>query len=273
MKFPFFRNRKQNKLTIQLLGSSDIGLKRSQNQDSFFVTTPANDTGHFEALLIVADGMGGLTAGEVASDMAVALISEGYEEQILGQTIPTETLEARLSNLVREANAQIYSQGTEDSGYEGGIMGTTCTVGMVSENSLYIAHAGDSRAYLFRNKQLLQLTTDDSWVMDQVTAGHLTKSQAEKHPNRNIVTQALGINQDLDVENIKIELRAGDRLMLCSDGLHGLVDDEKIKKILTEPSQESVINDLIESAKVQGGHDNITVVIGDISIWEIPSTL
>ena len=271
MKFPFFRNRNNNKLSMQVLGSSDIGLKRSQNQDSFFVTTSANASGQFEALLIVADGMGGLAAGEVASEMAVAFISEGYKEQIRGQTIPTETLEDRLSNLVREANARIYSKGTEDSGYERGIMGTTCTVGIVSENSLYIAHAGDSRAYLLRNKQLLQLTTDDSWVMDQVAAGHLTKSQAKQHPNRNIVTQALGINQDLDVEDIKIELQAGDRLILCSDGLHGLVDDEKIKNILMESSHESVINDLIESAKIQGGHDNITVVIGDISIQEIPS--
>ena len=265
MKFSFFKRRNKKRLIVRVAGATDVGLKRAQNQDSFFATTSPESSGKVEALLIVADGMGGLESGEVASEMAVEFIREKYTEQILGQGISRETLQSKLTNFVKDANTCIYFQGSEGLDVKRGIMGTTCTVGLVAENRLFIAHAGDSRAYLLRDKKLSQLTRDDSWVMDQVASGNLTQSQARHHPNRNVVTQALGINQELDIEEINVELQTGDRLLLCSDGLHGLVDDEDIANILQEPSQESVINALIDSAKAEGGHDNITAVLGDFS--------
>ena len=265
MKFPFFRKRNKKRLFLKVAGATDIGLKRAKNQDSFFATTWSQSSEEVEALLIVADGMGGLEDGEVASEMAGDFISDRYSEQILGQGISSETLQSKLTSLVKGANTSIYSEATEGLDGVNGSMGTTCTVGLVAENRLYIAHAGDSRAYLYRDKELFQLTRDDSWVMDQVVSGNLSLSQARQHPNRNVITQALGINQELDVEEIKVELQAGDRLLLCSDGLHGLVDDEDISNILQEPSQELVIKALIDSAKAEGGHDNITTVIGDFS--------
>ena len=143
-------------------------------------------------------------------------------------------------------------------------MGTTCTTAIKSGNEVHIAHVGDSRGYLFRKGNLSQMTIDDSWVMEQVIAGHLTDEQARIHPNRNIVTQALGIGPETDVERIIVKAEERDIYLLCSDGLNGLVTDDEMKTILTNAPLDNAKDLLIDRAKELGGDDNITVALGKI---------
>ena len=143
-------------------------------------------------------------------------------------------------------------------------MGTTATAAVVTGTRVHIAHLGDSRAYLLRDGELSQLTRDHSWVVEIVEAGNLTLEQARVHPNRNVITQAMGINAEPAVQTKTLDLRDGDLLLLCSDGLHGLVGDDEIKELLQSGKPEQAIEDLIQRAKDRGGNDNITVVIGTV---------
>tara|TARA_Y100000588_G_C14158460_1_gene883735 strand:- start:123 stop:878 length:756 start_codon:yes stop_codon:yes gene_type:complete len=246
------------------MGATDVGLKREKNEDSYFAKTLSDNIAASWALMIVADGMGGHVSGEIASKMAIDHVSEPFLEQLTKSPPLPKNVGDLLTEMVRNANSEIFSQGTSNSDGIQRTMGTTCTAGMVMGEMFHVSHVGDSRAYLFRNEQLTQLTVDDSWVMEQVTAGNLTVSQARKHPNRNIVTQALGIDGYIDVEEISISLQHGDRIMLCSDGLHGLIADEELGDVLTEPCLKSTVNNLIGRAKEYGGDDNITVVLGEV---------
>jgi protein phosphatase len=262
VRIPFFKKREPKALKVRVLGATDVGLKREKNEDAYLAVGGGQSPEKPSALMIVADGMGGHADGEIASKMAVDIISRELTEAFEKDVIPEGASDGRLAQILRKANKEIYLEGSDGSGRS---MGTTCTTAMVFRDRLCIAHAGDSRAYLYRNGSLSQLTTDDSWVMERVLAGSLTKLQARQHPNRNIVTQALGIHEDIDIEVLSIDLRPGDRILLCSDGLHGLIEDDELKNILAGSHLESTADSLIDRARAYGGDDNITVVLGDVS--------
>ena len=241
---------------VSLATGTHVGMRRSTNEDSFCALTgPAAPTG-VDALLAVADGVGGHQAGEVASEMAVqglvAKLSDAPATRGKG-------LRTVLQKAIEGLNADIHSAAAARPETRG--MGTTLTASVVSGGSLTIGHVGDSRAYLLRDGAIRQLTQDHSWVAAQVARGKLTASEVENHPHRNMLTRALGINSSVEVDGITVQLKIGDVLLLCTDGLHGLVADEEIAEILCRLEPGSASRELIDLANSRGGHDNITVVL------------
>jgi protein phosphatase len=221
---------------------TDPGRQRRQNEDSAYARAP---------LFVVADGMGGAQAGEVASHIAVEVFEQGLPD--------TGNPEERLAQRVREANRQIHDRSLAEHGREG--MGTTITALWLEDSQVSIAHVGDSRAYLFRDGELRRLTQDHTLVDELVRRGKLTEEQAAEHPQRSIITRALGPEKDVDVDTVTYEVRPGDVLLLCSDGLTGMVSEERIAKVLAgAPTLEQAGNQLIDEANAAGGRDNITVV-------------
>jgi serine/threonine protein phosphatase PrpC len=222
--------------------ASDLGRQRQGNEDSYFVRAP---------LFVVADGMGGAQAGEVASEMAVASFQGG-----LPQGSPAEGL----VHVIEGANRRIHDRSRTDAQRAG--MGTTLTAAYVGESDVTIAHVGDSRAYLLRDGDLIRLTKDHSLVGELVARGKLTEEQAESHPQRSVLTRALGPEPDVEVDVQVYQARAGDVFLLCSDGLTSMVPEGRVKPILDgRRSLEQAGRELIAAANEAGGRDNITVVL------------
>ena len=263
IKIPFFGRKSINgaKVQVQVYSATDIGLRRANNEDRCVSFEGKDSPGVADAVMIVADGMGGQAHGEVASEMAVEGIIRRLADHPKDKTLPTGGYVELLGQVFEEVNAEIYLESQGDT-YRG--MGTTATAAVVTGTRVHIAHLGDSRAYLLRDGELSQLTRDHSWVVEIVEAGNLTLEQARVHPNRNVITQAMGINAEPAVQTKTLDLRDGDLLLLCSDGLHGLVGDDEIKELLLSGKPEQAIEDLIQRAKDLGGNDNITVVIGTV---------
>jgi protein phosphatase len=228
-------------------GRSDTGRKRRHNEDAYVLHPP---------LFAVADGMGGAQAGELASRLAAEAIEDAQ-----GDGGGAE----RVTNLVQAANRRVYDRSREDSALSG--MGTTMTVALVEDDVVTIGHVGDSRAYLIRDGALEQLTDDHSLVAELVRSGRLTPEEAETHPQRSVITRALGTDPDVDVDTFTVEARPGDVFMLCSDGLTSMVGDEAILGIveLHGGDLDAAARELIASANRGGGEDNITVVFFDIA--------
>src|SRR4051812_21121459 len=206
---------------------------------------------------IVADGMGGHRGGNVASSLAMqvmATLSNGGNSQML-------------ADKVRQANSAILERSRADRDLQG--MGTTITATYFENGDLHVAQVGDSRAYLLRGGELTQVTTDHTLVNEMVKHGQITAAEAEHHPQRSILTRALGVDEGVEVDDIHIPAEAGDRLLLCSDGLHSMVDDGVIKQVLTEaPDPQSAAERLVDLANEAGGLDNITVVVIEFSEGE-----
>jgi PPM family protein phosphatase len=222
---------------------TDTGRQRRENEDSAYVRAP---------VFVVADGMGGAQAGEVASQIAVETFEQGLPDG--------GTPEERLADRVREANHRIYDRSRAELGREG--MGTTLTAAYLDASQLALAHVGDSRAYLFRDGQLTRLTQDHSLVDELVRQGKLTEEQAAEHPQRSIITRALGPEPDVEVDTFTYPVQAGDVLLLCSDGLTSMITEERIAEILrSAPNLEEAGARLIDEANEAGGRDNITVVL------------
>jgi serine/threonine protein phosphatase PrpC len=222
---------------------TDTGRQRRDNEDSAFVRAP---------LFAVADGMGGAQAGEVASRIAIEAFEEGLSEP--------GSLEEQLADRAREANRQIYERSRAEHGREG--MGTTLTAAYLDDAQLAIAHVGDSRAYLFRDGKLTRLTQDHSLVDELVRQGKITEEQAAEHPQRSIITRALGPEADVDVDTFTYPVRAGDVLLLCSDGLTSMVSEDRVAEVLAASQTLQEAGDrLIDEANEAGGRDNITVVL------------
>ena len=222
--------------------ASDVGRQRQGNEDNYFVRAP---------LFVVADGMGGAQAGEVASEMAVEEFRDG-----IGDGSP----EAHLVEIIRTANRRIYERSRSDSAHQG--MGTTCTAIYVDTDEVVLAHVGDSRAYLYRDGDLTRLTHDHSLVGELVDRGRLTEEQAEVHPQRNVITRALGPEADVEVDTEHIEARSGDLFLICSDGLTSMLREQAIVPILREADGlEAAGRNLIAAANEAGGRDNITVIL------------
>ena len=222
---------------------TDTGRQRRENEDSAYVHAP---------VFVVADGMGGAQAGEVASRIAI----ETFERGLPGSGTP----EARLAELVRDANQRIYDRARTEHGRAG--MGTTLTAAYLADGELAIAHVGDSRAYLLRDDQLTRLTQDHSLVDELVRRGKLTAEQAAEHPQRSIITRALGPEPYVEVDTWTYPARAGDVILLCSDGLTSMISEDQVRAILESREDLGAAADaLINEANEAGGRDNITVVL------------
>jgi serine/threonine protein phosphatase PrpC len=222
---------------------TDTGRARADNEDSAYARPP---------LYVVADGMGGAQAGEVASALAV--------EEFRGGLVAQGTAEQRLSERVQAANRRIYETAHRRLEHEG--MGTTLTAVYLDESDLAVAHVGDSRAYIFRDGELIRLTHDHSLVEELIRRGKLTPEQAAAHPQRSIITRALGIEPEVEVDTWTYPMRAGDVVLLCSDGLTSMISEPQIAATLAEqPDLERAGDRLIAEANEAGGRDNITVVL------------
>jgi serine/threonine protein phosphatase PrpC len=235
---------------------TDKGCVREINEDSGRMVRPADPAllAAKGTLVVVADGMGGHSAGEVASQMAADIVSRVYYET---RAEPG----AALKRAVEEANRQIHEAAAADEAKHG--MGTTCTALALCGGRAYAAHVGDSRLYMLRERQLYQLSEDHSAVNEMVKLGIITKEQARTHEDKNVILRALGTVPEVEVAVLEpFAVREGDRYLLCSDGLHDLVLEDEIASILSETEDIHAAGErLIALAKERGGHDNITVGI------------
>jgi serine/threonine protein phosphatase PrpC len=235
---------------------TDTGRKRRHNEDAFVVEPP---------LFAVADGMGGAQAGELASSLAAAALKDSQE--------PGEGGEERVNELIQQANRRVYERQSQDAAASG--MGTTMTVALVEDGRVAIGHVGDSRAYLIRNGALEQLTEDHSLVAELVRSGKLSPEEAEGHPQRSVITRALGTDPDVDVDTFSVETRPGDLFLICSDGLTTMVDDETILAEVARNRDDlkSAAKALVRAANKGGGEDNITVVFFEIGGEDLEHTV
>jgi protein phosphatase len=250
-------------LKIEFAWQSDTGKLRKNNEDSALVDETLE-------LAIVADGMGGHNSGELASSMAVKITRDKYDSMRRTNMVPSPyngkfLLETnQLGFAVQLSNSVIYEAGNSTPDNKG--MGTTLTAALLNGNRLCIAHIGDSRLYIFRSGTLKQITEDHSLVMDHVRKGLLTKEQAEKSPLQNILTRALGSQKNPLVDLCETILHEGDRLLMCTDGLFKAVSDEKTAEILKgNTTDRKACELLVGTADINGGPDNVTVIIGTVS--------
>lgn len=248
-------------MQVKSSGLSHVGRQRQHNEDSYLVEDDAR-------LYVVADGMGGHAAGEIASRITVDSIQEfivhtkedegtwphAYDERYTRST-------NRLMAAVKLANTRVLEAMRKDARLRG--MGTTVVACMADGGTMSVAHVGDSRVYLIRAGEISRLTNDHSWVFEQVQAGLLTEAEAEKHPLRNVITRALGGALSVVPDASEVECRPGDVFLLCSDGLTGMVSEAQIQKVVTEHKEDlaGACQELIDSANERGGLDNITAIL------------
>jgi serine/threonine protein phosphatase PrpC len=226
--------------------ASNVGLVRQTNEDSFLVR---------DGLYVVCDGMGGARAGEVASEMAC---------RGLTGVVPAESGADELLRAVKKANLAIATRSLEENRLLG--MGTTLTAALLSEDTVTLVHVGDSRAYLLHDGRLSQLTDDHSWVGEMMRRGELTPNEAAVHPHRSVITKALGTDTEVEPDVLEVPVAVGDRLLLCSDGLTGMVSDEELRQILArEELPWDIASLLIQAALAGGGEDNVTVIVVDVT--------
>lgn len=244
---------------VKVIAATDVGLRRQHNEDSQGLWIPEDPQVRARrgVLMVVADGMGGSQAGEVASRMAVQTVMRSYQD---GAGDPLDDL----ARAVGAANAAVHGESTSRPDLAG--MGTTCTAVVVRDHDLLFAHVGDSRAYVVRNGRIRQITHDHSLVAQMVREGQLTAEQARSDPRRNVVTRSVGVGPEveIDADCMEAALEPGDTLLLCSDGLHGLVNDDELADIASEEDLGDATREAIALANQRGGPDNITVVMARI---------
>jgi protein phosphatase len=226
---------------------TDTGRKRRRNEDAYVCEPP---------LFAIADGMGGAQAGEVASRLAAAALKESRAD---------EGGEDRIQDLIQEANRRVYARSSTDPNTSG--MGTTITVALVENGNVAFGHVGDSRAYLIRDGRMEQVTEDHSLVNELMKSGKLSREEAETHPQRSVITRALGTDPDVDVDTFTIEAKAGDVFLLCSDGLTDMVGEREIQELVegNRDDIDAALKALVKAANRSGGEDNITVVAFEIA--------
>lgn len=224
--------------------ATDIGQVREGNEDSYLVVAP---------LYAVADGMGGHRGGEVASSLALETVQRLFERR-----------QGSLADQVAQANRAVYDRSQSDRSVSG--MGTTLTAALIDENKVHLVHVGDSRAYLLRDGRLRQLTEDHTLVHRMVVEGEITPEEAETHPHRSILTRALGVDERVQVDEDDVQVEGGDRLLLCTDGLTGMVSEDQIQGIMLEAADpQQAVDRLVSVANGAGGIDNITAVVLDFA--------
>ncbi|MCC6213650.1 MAG: Stp1/IreP family PP2C-type Ser/Thr phosphatase [Polyangiaceae bacterium] len=266
-------------IEINVFGRTDVGQIREHNEDNFVVADLTRKTrslkepdrrlvvGERGLVLGVCDGMGGAAAGEVASQLAVDII---YEKLANTDTPPDrDELARRLVHAIEEAGSRIYNDARADRSRRG--MGTTSTVAALVDEILFVGQVGDSRAYLLRDGKLVQVSRDQSLVTQLIEAGQLTEEEAENFEHNNIILQALGTAETVQVDLTHVELRRGDVLLLCSDGLSGMVRNDEIREVLVaNPEPFDACRVLIERANAAGGHDNVTVIVAQFGGDGVP---
>src|SRR6185295_10072347 len=258
-------------IQIEVFGKTDVGLIRDHNEDNFLVADlggglKRSELGEPErlplgargALLLVCDGMGGAAAGEVASQMAVDSIFGVLSNA--AETSPRDAFARHLRRAIEVANDRIFQQSRDNQNERG--MGTTCTAAALVDDTLVVAQIGDSRCYVLRRRQLGQVTKDQSLAWQLIEAGAMTPEEAKAFEHANIILQALGVQDRVEVVLSQVQLKRGDVVLLCSDGLHGPVSDEEIQEVLsTEPDLRKASEALLQKALERDGPDNITVVV------------
>ena len=244
-------------------GLTDVGRKRTHNEDSFLMNDDLS-------LFVVADGMGGHSGGEFASRMSIDTIEEVIKNitsdpeatVISGVNTVDADFGDRLRYAIEVASGKIYDQSLYDQALKG--MGTTTVAAIFHDNQLYIANVGDSRAYLLHANKIKQITIDHSLVTEQIKAGLLNENDARKHKLKNIITRSVGYQEQVETDLKKLDLHLGDKLLLCTDGLSNMVNDQEIERIVVNNSVKEACKKLIDSANEHGGEDNITVVLIEV---------
>jgi protein phosphatase len=247
---------------VEAYGQTDVGRRRKLNEDNYLVDSETH-------LYAVCDGMGGHNAGEVASKMAIetleSFIQKSHREKEItwpyGLDVNLSFDGNRLKTALQLANKRVFKAADNREDYTG--MGTTAVAALISDNLMTLGSAGDSRIYLVRDGQLSQLTRDDSWVTSAWAEGILSSEEIERHPLRNVITKAIGAKESIEIDVTEHKLLPGDLVFLCSDGLHAMVADEQILKVLTPLPQAlaEATQRLIDTANEAGGKDNVSVVM------------
>lgn len=248
-------------------GMTDVGNAREHNEDDFYLSEGK------EALCVVADGMGGHRSGEVASAMAIKAMVQYYRETMSDVDYGEETgegedavdlIQRRLRQAVQNANRAVFTAASESELYRG--MGTTIVSGYFTNEGVYLAHIGDSRAYRLRDGRLQQRTEDHSLANEYVRMGILAAEDIEYFPYKNVITRACGLTDEVEVDVHYEELQSGDLFLFCSDGLTDMVNDVKLQEMLTEEDDlEKLCQQLIDMANANGGDDNITVILAKVA--------
>ncbi len=255
---------------LNITGKTDKGKKRKNNEDSFFYDS---DLG----FMLVADGMGGHASGEVASQLATKLCTEQLKRALKTGQVPVEKhvaphpeLDPRtvlLGDCIKFSNYAVYEAGQTEANRN---MGTTIVVALWLDGKLAIGHVGDSRLYVIRNGTITQCTSDHSFIQEQIDRGFIKPEEAEKSEMRNMLTRSVGVKDDVDVDLMEIQLSIGDYILLCSDGLTKMLDDEQIAATVMEKKEpQLIVDELINRANDAGGLDNVTAVVAYIQ--NIPS--
>lgn len=239
---------------MQIVGATDIGKVRSVNEDCF-------DHGIFDdgtAWAIVCDGMGGVRGGHIASSLVLSLVSDKIKK-CYNKLMPSYSFENVFLSTITTANVIVHDRSFTDEDLKG--MGTTIAAAIVKDGNACIAHVGDSRVYKISNNSISQITKDHSLAQEMLDNGQLTQEEFENYPKKNIITRALGVEENIDVDFDFTSLKEDEALVLCSDGLSGLISDEEILEIYMNNDFDGVCQKYIDRANSNGGHDNITVVV------------
>lgn len=239
---------------MKIASKTDIGLVRNSNQDSYAAGELSDGT----AWAVVCDGMGGANGGNIASANAVKIISE-YISSSYHEGMGSNSIKTLLESSIYGANIRLFDMSRTIESLSG--MGTTVVAAIISQGVAHIAHAGDSRAYIIRDNKLSQITKDHSIVQSMIDKGQLTPDEAKNHPNKNLITRALGVNEEIVVEYNEIGIGEGESILICTDGLTNFLDDENIESKIAECSFDEYPQVLINAANEAGGGDNITIVV------------
>lgn len=240
---------------MKFAAQSNKGLVRERNEDHFHVMA---DPGNGPSVFMVADGLGGHKNGELASRTACEHLS-ALLARLLPETNEPQRVREIMQQAMQETNDKVYMTSLEDDANQG--MGTTLTVGALYPESFYIAHVGDSRAYLLRDGELEQITRDHTYVGEMLLRGSITEDEGRVHPTRHVLTQAIGFPEFLDIDFIHLDRLDDDRYLFCSDGLHGVLPKETIQTVLArEDAPEGICRALIEDTLDLGAPDNVTVI-------------
>lgn len=239
---------------MRIVAKTDKGNVRDSNQDAYAVGEFSDEV----VWSVVCDGMGGAAGGNIASALAVKVISDkinaSYRDKMRDSSIKN-----MLDSALTAANIEVYDFAEAKPELKG--MGTTVVCAIVRDNQAYIAHAGDSRAYVIKDGKAEQITTDHSMVQDLLSMGKITLEEAEHHPNKNIITRAVGVDKSIDIDFEQIDLDDEDTLLLCTDGLSNYVTDAEMLELMSDGKHYAFADRLVQKANANGGGDNITVVI------------
>ena len=230
---------------------TDVGRCRRENQD--YVFSSQQPIGNLPNLFVVADGMGGHNAGDYASRCAVTVLTESVKKDMSFNPIKI------IRHAIETANEQVYEQASQDPSRAG--MGTTLVVVTIVGHYAYVANVGDSRMYLADDRDMVQITRDHSWIAEMVRRGELSREDAKNHPDKNIITRAVGAGRKIDIDFFDVQLEENSRILMCTDGLSNMVEDETIERIISSPLDiEQAARHLVELANENGGRDNISVI-------------